>query len=343
MGRRIRPIRDVEKASLASKADRIGFYRVQLKHLLRSSSSELRVHSCSVVPRRPVASRVYTSLHKSTSSSSRTSIVKRTPRVQLVHVLLVPRLAGHREPAVTTEPPSPSPPLSAYALSTTYRTTTRTMRTSGYKLMALAAVVAGASGQSVNGMATGLAPPRQTARGPPATQEDAEPTDGERGVEDGACALYGDTMFALTALCKWVLATDHAGGVGQAGGADRFVLTMGAGAGAADGGGYEGEEGLGACPCPCPRREAPRAQCRRRHACTLALSAAAVLFLILSQHPVTTYSYTHTHHHHNGGPVAARRRSATPRPSTHLPYPHPRLRVACVAPPPDRQPPPRQF
>ena len=52
-------------------------------------------------------------------------------------------------------------------------------------MMALAAVVAGASGQSLNG--TGPASPRQMTRGPPATEENAEPTTVERGVEDETC------------------------------------------------------------------------------------------------------------------------------------------------------------
>ena len=107
-------------------------------------------------------------------------------------------------------------------------------------MMALAAVVAGASGQSLNG--TGPAPPRQMTRGPPATEEDAEPTTVERGVEDGT---RGDTMLALLAMCRereWVLATNNARGhdAGMEEGIDRFILTVGAGASAADGGGDGG-------------------------------------------------------------------------------------------------------
>ena len=110
--------------------------------------------------------------------------------------------------------------------------------------MALAAMVAGASGQSLNG--TGPAGPRQMTRGPPATQEDAEPTTVERGVEDDTRALSGDTMFALIAMCrerKWVLATDHAHvhDAGMVEGIDRFILTVGASA--ADGGGDGGHKG----------------------------------------------------------------------------------------------------
>ena len=112
-------------------------------------------------------------------------------------------------------------------------------------MMALAAMVAGVSGRSLN--STGPAPPRprQTTRGPPAAQEEAGPTTVERGVEDGT---WGDTMFALLALCrerKWVLATDHEHehDAGTVEGVDRFILTVGAGASAADGGGDGGHKG----------------------------------------------------------------------------------------------------
>ena len=125
-------------------------------------------------------------------------------------------------------------------------------------MMALAAVVAGASGQSLNG--TGPAPPRQMTRGPPATEEDAEPTTVERGVEDDTCALSGDTMFALIAMCrerKCYLATDQtAEGEAMAETrSDRYTLTMGATVAEGEGDGGRGGEG-GWEYAAAPRRDA---------------------------------------------------------------------------------------
>ena len=120
--------------------------------------------------------------------------------------------------------------------------------------MALAAVVAGASGQSLN--STGPAPPRQMTRGPPATKEDAEPTTVERGVEDDT---RGDTMLALLAMCRereWVLATNNARGhdAGMVEGIDRFILTVGASAADGGGGGHKGERVWEHAAVPEPRR-----------------------------------------------------------------------------------------
>ena len=119
-------------------------------------------------------------------------------------------------------------------------------------MMALAAMMAGASGQSLmNSVSSAF--PRQTTRGPRAAKEDTTPT-GKRGVEDESYALSGDTMFALIALCrerKWVLATDRAGIMMEE---DRFVLTMGASAAErGEDGGHKGGLGVrvrAAVPAP---------------------------------------------------------------------------------------------
>ena len=189
---------------------------------------------------------------------------------------------------VTTEPSHPSPPLSAYGLSTTYRTATRNMKTSGYKLMALAAMVAGATcnGQS---LFTGPAPPRQMTRGPPATEEDAEPAVGERGVQDETCALSGDTMSALIAMCrerKWVLAVDHAGKCLGDEGTGRFVLTMGARADGSGDGGHKGDEGLETCRCACATRALTAATTML--VCSLSQCHRPIYLGIYACHPTAT-------------------------------------------------------
>ena len=127
-------------------------------------------------------------------------------------------------------------------------------------MMALAAMMAGASGHSLMNSVSS-APPRQTTRGPQAAKaEDTAPTS-KRGVEDEAYALSGNTMFALIALCrerKWVLATDRAGMMMEEGTVplDRFVLTMGASAAdSGDDGGHDGELGVRVrAGVPAPRR-----------------------------------------------------------------------------------------
>ena len=172
-------------------------------------------------------------------------------------------------------------------------------------MMALAAMVAGGNGQSLSN--TGLATLEKTTHGPPAVKEDAEPATGERGVEDETCALYGDTMFALTAMCrerKWVLAVDHAETcLGE--GMDRFVLTMGASAGDGgdDGGSNSGHKGewIGT---------APRRPCsHRRQAATMpvrSLSPAIPFFSQLHHHH-HHYHHHRRHHHHHHDRIPARR------------------------------------
>ena len=120
------------------------------------------------------------------------------------------------------------------------------MWTSGRKLIALAAMLAGVNANGRTSLnSTGVTPPQRPTRGPLDARGGAKLAD-EHGVNDEAGALSGDTMFALIAMCRereWVLSNDHAG-MAKEEGVDRYALTMSAGAAEGGGGdgGHEGEK-----------------------------------------------------------------------------------------------------
>ena len=118
----------------------------------------------------------------------------------------------------------------------------RNVRSRTCKVVVAAVMLAGTMRPSLASIGAAVPPRRQPTPGPPATADRPEAAT-ERGGREEACTVTDGAVLELLGMYherEWSLSTDHE--AMDKGGADRFILTMGAiEAEGADESGLEGE------------------------------------------------------------------------------------------------------